>query len=100
MHQLRAATLSGYEELANSLGLDGRAMLAREGLGPEVMKDPENRVPAEAVARVLEASAREADCENFGLLLAERRSFGSLGPVAMLIERLPDLREIIRASIA
>jgi len=100
MHQLRVATLSGYEELARSLGLDGRAMLERAGLRPDVMKDAENRIPAEAVARLLETSAREADCENLGLLLAERRSFASLGPVAVLIERLPNLREMVRASIA
>ena len=85
MQLLRVATLTGYEELAHSLGLDGPAMLERAGLHRDVLQDPENRIPAEAVARLLRASAREADCENFGLLLAERRPFGRLGPVAMLI---------------
>ena len=100
MQLLRVATLTGYEGLAHSLGLDGPAMLERAGLHRDVLQDPENRIPAEAVARLLRASAREADCENFGLLLAERRPFGRLGPVAMLLERLPDLRQIVRAAIA
>ena len=99
MHQLRVATLLGYEALATSLGLDGRAVLEQAGLTRKLMQDPENRVPAEAVAQVLAVSARETECENFGLLLAEHRPFAALGPVAMLLERLPDLREMARAAI-
>ena len=100
MREIRVATLRTYVEVANSLGLDGRGMLIRVGIHPDALKDTENRVPADAVARLLEMSAQESGCENFGLLLGENRSLATLGPMSMLLERLPNLREVLRASIA
>jgi AraC-like DNA-binding protein len=100
MREVRVATLRTYVEVAESLGLDGRGMLIRVGIHPDAMKDTENRVPAEAVARLLEMSAQESGCENFGVLLGEKRSLATLGPMSMLLERLPNLREVLRASIA
>jgi AraC-like DNA-binding protein len=100
MHQIRAVTLSGYLEVAAATGLDGAAMLRRAGLSQEALRDPEYRVPAIAAVRLIERSAAESGREDFGLLMAERRSFASLGPVAMLLERLPNLREIVRTTIA
>ena len=100
MREIRVATLRTYVEVANSLGLDGRGMLIRVGIHPDALKDTENRVPAEAVARLLEMSAQESGCENFGLFLGENRSLATLGPMSMLLERLPNLREVLRASIA
>jgi AraC-like DNA-binding protein len=100
MREMRVATLRTYVEVASSLGLDGREMLIRAGIHPDVMSDMENRVPAEAVARLLAMSAQESRCENFGILLGENRSLATLGPMSMLLERLPNLREVLRASIA
>ena len=100
MREVRVATLRTYVEVANSLGLDGRGMLVRVGIHPDALKDTENRVPADAVARLLETSAQDSGCENFGVLLGENRSLATLGPMSMLLERLPNLREVLRASIA
>lgn len=100
MREMRVATLRTYVEVASSLGFDGREMLIRVGIHPEALKDSENRVPAEAVARLLALSAQEARCENFGILLGENRTLATLGPLSMLLERLPNLREVLRACIA
>jgi AraC-like DNA-binding protein len=100
MREVRVATLRTYVEVASSLGLDGREMLIRVGIHPDTLKDTENRVPAETVARLLELSAQESRCENFGVLLGENRPLATLGPMSMLLERLPNLREVLRASIA
>src|SRR5690606_3197805 len=67
---------------------------------PEILDDPENRLPAAAVVRLLERSAEESGCESFGLMMAERRTFASLGPVSLLLERLPNLRTVIRTAMA
>ena len=99
MQQMRAVTLSGYVEVAGSVGLDGVRMLRQAGLSLEALEDPENRIPAAAVVRLLERSAEDSGCESFGLLMAERRTFASLGPVSLLLERLPNLRAVVRASI-
>ena len=100
MHQVRAVLLTGYVEVAEMVGLDGRRMLRDAGFAHEALADPENRLPAAAVIRLIERSAELSSCDSFGLMMAERRTFSSLGPVSLLLERLPNLREVIRAAIA
>lgn len=100
MPQMRAASLSNYVEVANSVGLDGVQMLRQAGISLETLADPENRLPAAAVVRLLERSAEESGCDSFGLLIGERRTFASLGPVSLLLERLPNLRAVVRAAMA
>ncbi len=96
MHELRAVSLTGYLEVAESVGLDGYWMLRHAGISPSVLSDPEIRVPAKVIVRLLEKSAQRSGCENFGLLMAEHRSFASLGPIALLLDRLATVREVIR----
>lgn len=100
MHELRAVTLSGYLELAAAVGLDGYWMLRQAGIPPALLEEPDNRIPALAAVRLLEKSARRSGCENFGLLLAEHRSFASLGPVALLLDRLGTTRQMLDALVA
>ena len=99
MHQMRAVTLANYVEVADAIGLDGAQMLRQAGLSRNTLANPENRLPARAVVSLLERSANQSGCENFGLLMAEMRSFASLGPLALLLERLPNVREMVRAGI-
>src|SRR5688572_14286621 len=97
MHQVRAVTLTGYLEVARFVGLDGRRMLRQAGISLEALEDPENRIPAAPIVRLLENSAEQSGCENFGLLMAEARSFASVGPLSLLLERLANAREIVNA---
>jgi AraC-like DNA-binding protein len=97
---MRAVVLTDYVEVASSVGLDGVRMLRQAGISPDLLQEPENRLPAAAVVRLLERSAEESGCEAFGLLMAERRTFASLGPVSLLLERLPNLRSVVRTCVA
>jgi len=99
MHQMRAVTLANFVEVANSVGLDGARMLRQAGISQDTLAHPENRLPATLVIGLLDRAAEESGCENFALLMAEARSFASLGPVALLLERLPNVREMGRAAI-
>lgn len=99
MHQMRAVTLSTYLEVAASVGLDGPRLLREAGITPQMLAKPENRLPASAVIGLIDRSAELSGCENFGLLMAEARSFAELGPLSLLLERLPNVREMMRAAI-
>ncbi|MBO0749058.1 MAG: AraC family transcriptional regulator [Porphyrobacter sp.] len=99
MHQIRAVTLSGYVEVATFVGLDGKRMLRDAGVSWQALEDPENRLPATTVIGLLEDSAARSGCDSFGLLMAETRSFASIGPLSLLLERLPNLREAVRTAI-
>lgn len=97
MHEIRAATLSIYLEVASHLGLDGYWMLRHAGIPASSLENPDNRLPAAIVVRLLEQSARRSGREDFGLLMAESRSFASLGPISLLLDRLANIREVIGA---
>jgi AraC-like DNA-binding protein len=93
--QVRAVTLKGYIEVARFVGLDPYAMLAEAGLSPTGLEDPEVRLPAAPVAKLVEDSASLSGCDSFGLLMQECRTYESLGPSALLFERLPDIRTVL-----
>jgi AraC-like DNA-binding protein len=95
MPDMRAVTLSNYVEIAAAVGLDAYWMLRHAGIPPSALEDPENRLPAKTVLGLLEHSARRSGCECFGLLMAQSRSFASLGPLSLLLERVGNLREVV-----
>src|SRR3979411_924898 len=95
---IRSASLTHYAEIARSVGIDPRAMLKQARLPLHCLGNPDLRVAVGGVRRLLEASA--ASCaarrvweasgeasgvEEFGLRLAERGGFSTLGPVALVV---------------
>jgi len=97
LHQVRAVTLTSYQEVAAFVGLDAREMLRRARITPEMMADPESRIPANAVCKLLEDSAQASGCMTFGLAMAECRTFANLGPISLLLEHLGSAEEIVGA---
>lgn len=94
---VRAVTLTSYLEVASFVGLDPFEMLRRVKIPPEMLADPENRIPAQSVCNLLEDSARESSCATFGLAMAQCRTFASLGPVSLLLEHLGSANEVVSA---
>lgn len=92
---LRYASLSGYVGLAHSLDLDPAALMAQVGLDPMGLSVPDRWIPATAVCRLLELSARESGHEDFGLRLAEFRQLSTLGPLSLALRQEPSLREAL-----
>lgn len=72
-------------------------MLSECGIGPAGLDDPERRLPASAASRLLERSAERSGVDSFGMRMAESLSFASIGPLSLLLQHLPTLREVIRA---
>src|SRR6185369_6871764 len=72
-------------------------MLRGAQLTPQMIADPESRIPARSVCNLLEDSARASSCMTFGLAMAECRTFASLGPLSLLLEHLGSAREVIEA---
>src|SRR6478672_6199467 len=88
----RSASLTDYEHVARSVGLDPFRMLRMAKLPARVLDDPNMMISADSVGWLLEESARRSGQEAFGLLLAERRSLANLGMLALLIREEPTLR--------
>ncbi|WGD53317.1 AraC family transcriptional regulator [Bradyrhizobium sp. CB1650] len=92
----RAAILTGYSDVAQSLGLDPRRLLKSVGLHRLDLSDADTLIPVAAVLELLERSAGAADVEDFGLRMAARRSLAHLGPVGLVAREEPTLRDAIR----
>ena len=88
---VRSASLSGYVELAQSLGLDAPALLRRAGLQPRSLSDPETPIRTQAVRRLLDPDA----------LLASNTSSLSLSketPTQRLIRRAKEIAQRVDAA--
>jgi AraC-like DNA-binding protein len=93
----RSASLTDYEHVARSVGLDPFRMLRTVNLPPGALDDPNMMISCDSVAWLLEESARMSGQEAFGLLLAETRSPANLGMLVLLIREEPTLRAAMQS---
>ncbi|OUM04058.1 AraC family transcriptional regulator [Variovorax sp. JS1663] len=96
---VRAAALTNFSEVAQELGHDPAAALRRAGLRAALIRQPDQLIEAERVARLLEDAARSTGCESFGLRIAARRQLSNFGVVSLLLMHQPTLRQILLTLI-
>lgn len=96
---VRAAALTNYFDVAQQVGLNPLPLLSNAGLSRAILANPDHKIPASAVVTLLEESARAADCQSFGLRMAETRQISDFGAVGLLITHQPTLREVLLALI-
>ena len=94
---VRSASLTNFAEVARAAGLDPHRLLSEFGLPQSCLREPELKVPIEAVRSLLEASAERSGVEAFGLMLAEKRRLSNLGPLGLLMREQPTLRLAVEA---
>lgn len=93
--KVRAAALSHYLEVAQSLGLDPMPLLRAEGISKSWLSVPDHPIPADSVVNLLEASARASGCETFALRMGEARQLGDFGVLSLLISHQRTLRDVL-----
>ncbi|MGZ3402278.1 MAG: AraC family transcriptional regulator [Phenylobacterium sp.] len=91
-HLARSAGLTGFAELALSLGVDPYKLASEAGVPAAAFNDPDMRVSARAIAQMHELAAERAGVEDFGLRLVEGRRLSNLGPIALVIREQPTIR--------
>ncbi|UUZ75036.1 AraC family transcriptional regulator [Polaromonas sp. P1(28)-13] len=92
---VRSASLSGYVDLARSVGLDPLVMLRRAGLVARSLDDPETPLSTDAVRELLESSAQASGVEDFGLRLASQRQLSNLGPISLVLKEEATARQAL-----
>ena len=97
--QVHSQALTNYLQVARFVGLDPYKMLRRFRISPAALDDPDATLPSNAVADLLEASAEESGCENFGLLMAESRTLPSLGPLSLLLAHQGTARDVLKSLV-
>jgi hypothetical protein len=83
MAMVRARSMRGYQELVRDLGGNPTPLLRKAGIDPAALNQLTAFVSFEAMIDLLERSATELDCPDFGLRLAERQDIGILDTLAV-----------------
>ncbi|RJG27175.1 AraC family transcriptional regulator [Massilia cavernae] len=96
---VRAGVLTNFLEVAQHLGLNPQAELARVGLSKKMLQDPDQSIPAGAAVQLLENAAADSGCATFGLRMAESRQFSDLGAVALLLTHQSTLRDALQVTV-
>src|SRR5215470_1276562 len=94
---IRSATLTHYPEVAQSVGIDPRAMMRKVRLPLESLERPDLRIAVTGMRRLLEASATASGVEEFGLMMAERGALANLGPVALVVREQATVGDALNA---
>lgn len=96
---IRAASLTGYADVARRAGLDPKKMMRAAGLDPSVLANPDLRIPAARVGTLLESTAQAANCTSIGLEMAESRQTSDLGALSLLLTHQRTLRDVLTTLI-
>ena len=96
---LRSASLTDFAEVAAECGLDARALLTEVGLPLRCLQDPDLKIPATKVGRLLEIAAARAKEPGFALRMVESRRLSNLGPLGLLVREEPTLRDALEAVV-
>ena len=91
--------MTNFFEVAQALGLNTQPLLRQARLSQALLNDPEQRVPVDACATLLEAAAESAGCPTFGLRMAESRQLSDFGVMSLLISQQGTLREALETII-
>ncbi|ODV41368.1 AraC family transcriptional regulator [Cupriavidus sp. UYMMa02A] len=94
---VRCATLSGYQEVARSAGLDPLLLLAKVGIPSSALDTADLLIPVDAVCQLLEMSAADSGVQDFGLRMCESRRLSVLGPIGTVVQDAPTLRHALAA---
>ena len=81
---IRATTLWGYGELVLQLGGDPEQFTNRFHIPPGIENEEDAFISVDAYARMLEASAEDLQCPDFGLRLSRWQGLDIFGPVAVI----------------
>jgi AraC-like DNA-binding protein len=95
----RYASLNGYIQLSKSLGMDPVRLMRANGLDPSLLAFQDTRIPAASVVQLLEDSAAQSGCDDFGVRLAELRQLSNLGPLSLVLREEPDVRSALELLI-
>jgi len=95
---VRVEAVRGYRELVAELGGDPVRLLRAAKIKSAAFDQPASFVSFRAVVQLLERSARDLACPDFGFRLAERQDIGILGPLAVAMRSSATVGEAMRCA--
>jgi AraC-like DNA-binding protein len=96
---IRASGLQGYTTLMRSLGVDPAPLLRRHRIPSGSLTDEHAMMSLRSGLQLLEASAVETGCADFGLRLARMQDISVLGPLSIAIQNAPTIRQALDFAV-
>jgi len=96
---VRATAMRGYPELVRELGGDPATYLARFEIPVGVEHQDDAFIPTKAFARMIETSAEELRCPDFGLRLSRLRGLDAAGPIAVILRNSRSVLDALQAAM-
>jgi AraC-like DNA-binding protein len=93
-----AQSLRGYRELVTDLGGSPSRLLRKAGIEPAAIDRLTAFISFENLIDLLERSAAELSCADFGLRLSERQDIGVLGTLAVAMRYSTTVGEAMRCA--
>lgn len=90
---VRSSALRGYATLMRSLGADPAPLLRRHRIPSGSLTDEDALLSLRSCVHLLEVSAIETGCADFGLRLSHVQDIGVLGPLGIVLQNAPTVRE-------
>jgi AraC-like DNA-binding protein len=95
---VQAQSLRGYRELVTDLGGSPSRLLRKAGIEPAALNRLTAFISFESLIDLLERSADDLGCADFGLRLAERQDIGVLGTLAVAMRYSTTVGEAMRCA--
>jgi AraC-like DNA-binding protein len=95
---VRAQSVRGYRELVSDLGGNATRLLRKAGINPGALNQLTAFISFESLIDLLESSATELDCPDFGLRLAERQDIGVLDTLAVAMRYSTTVGEAMKCA--
>src|SRR5215469_1203583 len=95
---VRAQAIRGYSSLVRDLGGNPNRLLRKAGIDPSALDQLTAFISFESMIELLERSAADLDCPDFGLRLAERQDIGILGTLAVAMRYSATVGEAARCG--
>lgn len=80
---IRASAWGGFADLVTSLGGDVRGILAAAHVDPRLLEDPERYMPLQQFVECQAVAAERLKRKDFGLLIGQKQSLSTLGPMSI-----------------
>lgn len=95
---VQAQSLQGYRELVSDLGGNPTPLLRRAGVNPAALNRLTDFISFATLIGLLERSASELRCPDFGFRLAERQDIGILGTLAVAMRYSSTVGEALQCA--
>jgi Arabinose-binding domain of AraC transcription regulator, N-term len=95
---VRAQSLRGYRELVKDLGGNSTRLIRKAGIEPAALGQLTAFISFESLIDLLELSAADLDCADFGLRLSERQDIGILGVLSVAMRYSATVGEAMRCA--